>query len=192
MDPDAPLVSRRHVSGEDDGPRPHDARPRRGTWPTPAPFADTSGPIVHTIYRISLKNRSVIGSLLRPIGLFPGQEILLMHLWERDGCSQADLVEALGVDHSTVTRMLQRLESAGLVERRSSSQDRRVMLVSLTDAGRGLRAEIERIWRELERRTTAHLTDRQREQLLHLLQSVEAHLRPAVAPDDDPPSAAER
>lgn len=167
-------------------------RPKRGTWPAPAPFADVTGPIVHTIYRISRKNRAVIGNLLRPIGLFPGQEILLMQLWESDGRSQADLVEALGVDHSTVTKMLQRLEAAGMVVRRPSSQDRRVMLVSLTEAGRRLRGEIERTWQELERRTTAHLSDRDREQLLQLLQSVESHLIPAVAPDGDPPPAAER
>jgi MarR family transcriptional regulator, organic hydroperoxide resistance regulator len=167
-------------------------RTKRGTWPTPAPFADVSGPIVHTIYRISLKNRSVIGSLLRPIGLFPGQEILLMHLWERDGCSQADLVDALGVDHSTVSKMLQRLEAAGMVIRRPSGEDRRVMLVSLTEEGRRLRGEIERTWQELERRTTAHLSDRDREQLLRLLESVEAHLSPPGAGEQDAPSAAER
>jgi len=167
-------------------------RPKRGTWPTPAPFADVTGPIVHTIYRISLKNRAVIGSLLRPLGLYPGQEILLMQLWEHDGCSQAVLVDILGVDHSTVTRMLQRLEAAGMVVRRPSTHDRRVMLVSLTDAGRRLRGEIERVWRELERRTTAHLSEREREQLLGLLASVEAHMRPPVAADGDAASAARR
>jgi DNA-binding MarR family transcriptional regulator len=166
-------------------------RPRSGTWPTPAPFADATGPIVHTIYRISRKNRAVIGSLLRPIGLFPGQEILLMQLWERDARSQADLVDALGVDHSTVAKMLQRLEAAGLVVRRQSSQDRRVTLVSLTATGRRLRGEIERTWRELERLSTAHLTHRQREQLLRLLQSVEAHVSPPGR-TDDAPSAAQR
>lgn len=164
-------------------------RPKRGTWPTPAPFSDATGPIVHTIYRISLKNRSVIGGLLRPIGLFPGQEILLMHLWARDGCAQAELVDTLGVDHSTVTRMLQRLEAAGMVVRRQSSQDRRVTLVSLTDAGRRLRGKIERTWQELERLTTAHLSDAEREQLQHLLASVEAHLSPpGIAVHDAPPS----
>jgi MarR family transcriptional regulator, organic hydroperoxide resistance regulator len=165
-------------------------RPRSGARPAPAPLADAHGPIVYTIYRISLKNRTVVGNLLRPLGLFPGQDILLMQLWEREGRSQAYLVEALGVDHSTVTKMLQRLEAAGLVVRRPSSQDRRMMLVSLTDAGRRLRGEIERTWQELERLTTAHLTDREREQLLHLLQSVEAHVRPAGAPDDEAPSTA--
>jgi DNA-binding MarR family transcriptional regulator len=171
------------------GPKLPSRRPRSGTWPTTAPFADTSGPIVHTIYRISRKNRAVIGNLLRPIGLFTGQEILLMQLWERDALSQADLVEALGIDHSTVTRMLQRLETAGMVERRPSQEDRRVMLVSLTAAGRRLRGTIERIWQELERLSVEHLSDHQRGELLSLLRSVEAHIQPADGTDGAPSAA---
>jgi MarR family transcriptional regulator, organic hydroperoxide resistance regulator len=173
------------VSGEDGRPPGRPGRPRSGTWPSPAPLADVHGPIVHTIYRISRKNRVVIGNLLRPLGLFPGQEILLIVLWERGACSQADLVDALGLDHSTVTRMLQRLEGAGMVERRPSRNDRRVMLARLTDAGRQLRDQIEHVWQELERRTVGHLAEPEREQLLRLLQSVEVHLSPAERPTDD-------
>ncbi len=54
------------------------------------------------------------------------------------------------------------------------------MLVSLTDAGRRLRDEIERIWQEMERLTVAHLNERQRAQLLTLLRSVEARIEPTT------------
>jgi DNA-binding MarR family transcriptional regulator len=66
------------------------------------------------------------------------------------------------------------------------------MLVSLTDAGRRLRGEIERVWQELERLSTAHLSENEREQLLRLLESVEAHVRPAGTAGDEAPSAAQR
>ena len=46
---------------------------------------------------------------LRPLGLYPGQELLLLQLAEGERRSQQELVDALGIDHSTVTKMLQRL-----------------------------------------------------------------------------------
>jgi DNA-binding MarR family transcriptional regulator len=155
--------------------------PRRGTWPAPSPIADAEGPITHAIFRIARKHRVVVGNLLRPIGLYPGQELLLMQLWERDARSQADLVDALGIDHSTVTKMLQRMAAAGLVERRASSVDRRVVVVSLTARGRRVRVEVERIWQDMERLTVGHLGGMQRADLLRLLHSIEANLQPDPA-----------
>jgi len=120
----------------------------------------------------------MVANLLRPIGLFPGQELLLMQLWERDALPQRDLVESLGIDHSTVTKMLQRMQAAGLIERRVSADDRRVVVVSLTDEGRRLRGEVERIWQQMEQLMVGHLSDQQRRELLSLLDTVEAQLQP--------------
>jgi len=83
----------------------------------------------------------MIGGALRELGLAPGQELLLMQLWDRDGCSQSDLVDRLGLDPSTVTKMLQRLERDGRVCRSRSGDDGRVTIVSLTEAGRGCAAK---------------------------------------------------
>jgi DNA-binding MarR family transcriptional regulator len=153
------------------------AAPRSGTWPESAPIADAHGPIVHTIFRISRKNRAMVGNLLRPLGLFAGQELLLMQLSERDARPQTELIAALGIDHSTVSKMLQRMEAAGLVARGASSQDQRAAVVRLTAAGRRLRREIERIWKEMERATVGHLSGAERNALLGLLRAVEARLR---------------
>jgi len=173
---------KRNQSGP--GHHPEFSGPRSGTWPAPSPLADAKGPITHTIFRLARKHRVVVGTLLRPLGLFPGQELLLMQLWDRGARAQTDLVEALGIDHSTVTKMLQRLQAAGLVERSPSSEDRRVTLVSLTDAGRQLRTEIEHVWEEMERLTAAHLSEAERRQLLQLLESIEGQLQPAPAVAD--------
>lgn len=154
------------------------ASPRSGTWPESSPLADAHGPVVHTIFRISRKNRAMVGNLLRPLGLFAGQELLLMQLAERDARAQSALTAALGIDHSTVSKMLRRLEAAGLVARGASPADQRAAVVRLTAAGRRLRREIERIWEEMERLTVAHLSGRERKALLDLLRSVEARLEP--------------
>ncbi len=55
-----------------------------------------------------------------------------------------DLADALGVAPPTVTRMCDRLVAKGLVRRRTGRHDRRVVLVSLTPAGRQLVAEVTR------------------------------------------------
>lgn len=141
-------------------------------------MADVHGPLVHTIFRISRKNRAMVGNLLRPLGLFAGQELLLMQLWERDARPQSELIAALGIDHSTVSKMLQRMEAAGLLERRPALGDQRAAVVRLTASGRRLRRRIERIWRAMERATAGHLTARDRKSLLGLLRSIEERLKP--------------
>ncbi len=60
-----------------------------------------------------------------------------------DGVSQAHLAELAGVEPPTLVRVIDQLEAQGLVERRVSPTDRRVNLLSLTDAALPLVAEIE-------------------------------------------------
>lgn len=48
-----------------------------------------------------------------------------MQPWKREARSQTDLAEALGIDHSTVTKMLQRLQAAGHIKSRYGVSDSR-------------------------------------------------------------------
>ena len=157
-----------------DGPARVDAACER--WPRPAAVAEQAGPVVHAVFRLSRLNRIMIGGALRELGLAPGQELLLMQLWDRDGCSQSDLVDRLGLDPSTVTKMLQRLERDGWVCRSRSGDDGRVTIVGLTAAGRGLRGDVTRLWGELERETVRSLSDDERHTLITLLAKMEQSL----------------
>jgi MarR family transcriptional regulator for hemolysin len=60
-----------------------------------------------------------------------------------DGVSQAALADLAGVEPPTLVRVIDQLEAQGLVERQVSPSDRRVNLLSLTDAAKPLVAEIE-------------------------------------------------
>ncbi len=131
---------------------------------------------MHALFRLSRKNRAMVGEALRPLGLFPGQELLLLQLNDGERRSQAELVDALGIDHSTVTKMLQRLERSGVVERCQSEDDRRVVLVSLTEQGCVARRAVEGVWQALEESTVSMLSERQRAQLLELLRKIEQGL----------------
>jgi DNA-binding MarR family transcriptional regulator len=68
-----------------------------------------------------------------------------------------------------VTRLLDRLETAGLVKRSRSTRDRRVVLVSITRRGLALLAELDRPTNDLHRKQLAHLTRAELAQLNRLL-----------------------
>ncbi len=68
--------------------------------------------------------------------LTPPQFALLAFLWKQDGLSQTVLGSMAGMDRTTVSGIIDRLEKQGLVERRDDPQDRRSYLIYLTAQGR--------------------------------------------------------
>ncbi|HEX8869108.1 MAG TPA: MarR family winged helix-turn-helix transcriptional regulator [Lentzea sp.] len=145
------------------------------------PTAALSGPVSHQLFRTVRLHRMLAGYLLRDLGLHRGQELLLMHLWDAGPVRQTELIAVLDSDSPTVTRMVQRLEKAGLVERLPDPTDGRASLVSATKASESLRAEIERMWHDLEAATVGDLTDADLSPVLATLAQIEANLTDAVA-----------
>lgn len=135
----------------------------------------------YAIFQLARTHRAFAGELLRELDLFPGQEIMLMALWERGDQPQSELVQLLKLDPSTVAKSLRRLEDAGLVTRRSSSEDRRASIVSLTKKGKALESKVDAAWRKLERVTVAGLDKEQRALLLRTMEALEANVAQAAA-----------
>src|SRR5437870_1142427 len=77
--------------------------------------------------------------LLAPLGLTYPQYLVMLVLWDTDGVSVGTLCDRLHLDSGTLTPLLTRLESAGLVDRRRSNADKRVVDVHLTVAGKRLK-----------------------------------------------------
>ncbi len=99
-------------------------------------------------FALSLASRSVIAiyrPLLEPHGLTHPQYLVLLALWERSPRSVRDLAETLRHEPATLSPMLKRLESLGYVTRGRTTADERVLAVELTDKGRDLRKEAEKI-----------------------------------------------
>jgi DNA-binding MarR family transcriptional regulator len=134
------------------------------------------GPVSRALAQVVRLHRAAAGELLKSTGLYPGQEVLMMYLWAAGVVRQADLINALGLDKSTVTKMLQRLQRAGTVTRTTDPADRRAVLVEATESSRALRPEIEAAGKTLERRTVAGLDPAERAELHRLLQKVAANL----------------
>ncbi|GAB7192060.1 MarR family transcriptional regulator [Kineococcus sp. NUM-3379] len=144
----------------------------------PAPSAGRGYPVSFAVFAVARAHRGLAGAMLADLGLFPGQELIIMQLAVRDGRSQKELVEALRLDHSTIAKSLRRMEAAGLVTRVTSPEDARVKLVSLTPAGRALESRIEQVWTELERLSTQALSEREQAQFVKLAHELAASLPP--------------
>ncbi|WP_084623907.1 MarR family winged helix-turn-helix transcriptional regulator, partial [Acidisphaera rubrifaciens] len=86
---------------------------------------------------------------LSAIGLTYPQYLVLLALMERPLLSVTSLARLLQLDAATLTPLLKRLETAGLVARRRSATDERVVEISLTAAGRTLRRDLGRIQQEV-------------------------------------------
>jgi DNA-binding MarR family transcriptional regulator len=91
-----------------------------------------------------------IHTLLDELGLYRGQPSVLQALWEQEGLMHAELARSLHVQPATITRMLQRMERAGFLERRPDPEDQRISRVYLTEAGRAVQSDVQQVWRRLE------------------------------------------
>jgi DNA-binding MarR family transcriptional regulator len=116
--------------------------------------------------------------LFRPHGLSEAQFNLLNVLGASPGgCSQRELSEALVVDRSNVTGMLDRMERRGWVRRGAHAGDRRIRVVTLTPAGRRLWEQVLPEYLAAVREVTGGLSPAEMRRLTAQLHRVEAAAR---------------
>jgi DNA-binding MarR family transcriptional regulator len=102
---------------------------------------------------------------LAPHGVTPVQYALLRVLWERDGQTGAELGERLQLDSATITGLLDRLERAGLIERRADPGDRRVNRIFATAQARDLQPALDLVMDEVNLSFLAALAPAEKAQL---------------------------
>jgi DNA-binding MarR family transcriptional regulator len=120
------------------------------------PLQDCIG---YRILQIHRAHRNRAEAAFNELGLHTGQEWVLFQLWREDGLTQSALVNNLGVEPPTITKTIDRLEKAGLVERRTDPDDARVSRVYLTPAGCALEAPVKQVWDDLEAQTVQGLSE---------------------------------
>ncbi len=86
--------------------------------------------------RLESRLQLAVSERLREIGLSVPQCDVLTTLTEAEGVSQQELAKRLYVTKGNISGLLDRLEDAGLVERRSTAADRRQYAIYLTAHGR--------------------------------------------------------
>jgi DNA-binding MarR family transcriptional regulator len=114
---------------------------------------DDADPLLRAIRSISIRHRALTASALAPLGLYPGQEVILLELAATGPHTQSELAVMSGCEPPTISGCARKLEAAGLVTRRPSTTDARATVVDLTDAGRALMPELKAVWRSLAERT---------------------------------------
>ncbi|WP_280417100.1 MarR family winged helix-turn-helix transcriptional regulator [Nocardia carnea] len=138
-------------------------------------------------FALAVANRSVLAvyrPLLEPLGLTHPQYLVMLALWGEAPMSVKAIAEAIQLDSPTLSPLLKRLESAGLVTRRRDPGNERTLVVDLTEAGRALRREAERIPPAVVDRLGVELSDL--DELREVLGRVnEAARRAAVAHPDN-------
>ena len=78
---------------------------------------------------------------LDALGLTYPQYLVFLVLWEQDGLTVKALGDKLFLDSGTITPLIKRLESRGLVRRQRDEEDERMVRLFLTPEGRALRAK---------------------------------------------------
>jgi DNA-binding MarR family transcriptional regulator len=144
------------------------AKPKATPQVQEASFLAEGFPVSYAIFALARVHRALAGTFISGYGLYTGQEILLAHLGTEDGQSQKSLAHLVRSDHSTVSKMVGRLEAAGLVEQRKDEKDERVSRVFLTDAGQRIQESIKAAWGQLEEKTTSGLTNEEAETFVRL------------------------
>jgi DNA-binding MarR family transcriptional regulator len=119
---------------------------------------------------------SRVHELLEKIGLYRGQPPMLHALWEQEGLSHTELATLLQISPATTTKMIQRMERAGFIQRKSDPQDQRLSRVYLTEAGRVIRSEVEAIWLHIEAETFAGFSIEEKESLRNFFLRIQNNL----------------
>ncbi len=99
-------------------------------------------------FALSVAARNVVAvyrPVLEPLGLTHPQYLVMLALWQHGPLSVKELSGLLQLDPGTLSPLLKRLEAAGLLRRERDPRDQRNLALALTDKGRALRAEAERI-----------------------------------------------
>lgn len=161
------------------------------------PAAPTDAPASLASYApersIGLQLRRIVNQLgatiecrVEPLGLTDAQwkPLLRLLLGEHASASSA-LARECHIDSGALTRLLDRLEAKGLVQRERAAHDRRVVLVALTDAGRAVASQLPALLGEAQRQLLHGFDEDEQEALRAALDRLEANLQnlATTAPD---------
>ena len=116
------------------------------------------------------------------LGLTLAQARVLLHLSRNEGISQVALSAILEIQPITLLRQIDRLEKAGLLERRAHPSDRRAQQLYLTPRSQPLLQKIFAMSAELQDQVMAGLNKTERTQLIASLIRIKSNLSQMMSP----------
>ena len=139
------------------------------------------------LHQVMQSNRQLIARKLGEHGAHPGQTFCLRELAHDEGITQRDLAERLHVKPPTVTVMLQKMEKAGLIERRADEHDQRYTHIYLTESGRKLHADMHDMLDQMVDEVIGRLAEHDQKELVRLLGAMNQNILEALG-DSGPES----
>jgi DNA-binding MarR family transcriptional regulator len=139
----------------------------------------------HLLGQVCHLHHGRIRAKFRDLGLYRGQPAVLEALAEENGRTHSELAAWMHVTPATVTKMIQRMEKAGYVERRDDPEDQRVSRVYLTADGKAVHAELQMVFKAVDAETFAGFTPEERAELEQLLRKIRVNLLEATRADDE-------
>lgn len=131
------------------------------------------GFLVHEVARLM---RRSFDHRVQSLGLTQAQWRTLVHLSRCEGMNQAALAEILEIQPITLTRLLDKLQQSGWIERRQDQADRRMFRLYLTEQAKPLLTELEAAGAGIRAEATAGMSAAMRRELIDLLCAVKANL----------------
>lgn len=118
---------------------------------------DEADALNQAVRLLTLRHRGRAIALLGTIGLYPGQDALLLELDRNGPMIQAQIADAIGCEPPSVTLMARKLIASGYLQRTPSPGDRRASIIDLTDSGRELTKQLKQLWQTLAEESTTTL-----------------------------------
>jgi len=143
---------------------------------------DRLGFLIHDAARLVRRNFEQRGS---EFGLSAAQWRLLVRLVKEEGVAQARLAELLEIEPISVSRLLDRMEEGGWIERRQDASDRRVRMIFPTDKSREAFAAIKSVAGEVYDLALAGLSEKEKLTLVKGLNTIIANLSDGETPAGD-------
>ncbi len=128
------------------------------------------------IHDVSRMRRSAFDKLMRPLGITRAQWWVIAHLSRHDGMMQIQLADILDVGKASLGTVVDRLETAGLVERRADPIDRRAKRVFMTRKAHQLLDKMQGAERAYNAHILKNLSDAERDELVRMLSLIRANL----------------
>jgi DNA-binding MarR family transcriptional regulator len=98
------------------------------------------------LYSASLAMTRSYRPMLDQLGLTYSQYIVMLILWEQDGCSLKEIADRLFTESGALTPVLKRMQQMGLLLRARSAHSERTLEIRLTEAGRALKAQARKVF----------------------------------------------
>jgi DNA-binding MarR family transcriptional regulator len=128
------------------------------------------------VNQVARNARTSLSRHLLDLGLYAGQDSVMLILDDSDGQTPGAIAARLGVKAPTITKTIGRLAAQGFVRRETSPDDGRMLLVFLTDAGRDKIKAVRKAQRRTEKAAFAGLKKKDIADLLDLLSTMDANI----------------